>query len=170
MKYSNLLFCCYKKETSNKSPIKWSDTVPFTVPITGGYVIKVYDGDTITVASKLPFDNSPIYRFSIRLAGIDTPEIKPRKDIPNRDLHIAKAKEAIKRHGEDVKNEYIEEGIAGLETNRLKVTLKKLQTNLVEATIRANSLKNKELAEKVINEITARVNSVEYYKQGKVVN
>ena len=80
MKYSNLFFCCYKKETSNKSPIKWSDTVPFTVPITGGYVIKVYDGDTITVASKLPFDNSPIYRFSIRLAGIDTPEIKGKNE------------------------------------------------------------------------------------------
>jgi hypothetical protein len=25
------------------------DTVKFTVPITGGYVIKVYDGDFITI-------------------------------------------------------------------------------------------------------------------------
>lgn len=56
--------------------IKWGDTVPFTFPISGGQVIKVYDGDTITIASKLPYDDSPLYRLSVRLNGIDTPEIK----------------------------------------------------------------------------------------------
>jgi endonuclease YncB( thermonuclease family) len=56
--------------------IKWEDTVPFTFPITGGQVIKVYDGDTITIASRLPYDGSPLYRLSVRLNGIDTPEIK----------------------------------------------------------------------------------------------
>ena len=54
----------------------WTNTIPFVPPVTGGKVIKVYDGDTITVASKLPFRNSPIYRFSVRLLGIDSPEIK----------------------------------------------------------------------------------------------
>ena len=39
-------------------------------------MIKVYDGDTITVAAKLPFAESPIYRFSVRLRSIDSPEIK----------------------------------------------------------------------------------------------
>lgn len=34
--------------------VKWSDTVPFVPPITSGRVIKVYDGDTITIAAKLP--------------------------------------------------------------------------------------------------------------------
>jgi len=86
MKFLNLLVCFYKKENkesiiqSINQPIKWSETIPFTIPITGGYVIKVYDGDTITIASKLPFDNSPIYRFSVRLAGIDTPEIKGKTE------------------------------------------------------------------------------------------
>jgi endonuclease YncB( thermonuclease family) len=56
--------------------IKWEDTVEFTFPITGGRVIKVYDADTITIASKLPYDESPMYRLSVRLNGIDTPEIK----------------------------------------------------------------------------------------------
>lgn len=56
--------------------ILWEDTVPFTFPITGGQVIKVYDADTITIASKLPYDASPLYRLSVRLNGIDTPEIK----------------------------------------------------------------------------------------------
>ncbi len=61
-------------------PIAWSDTIPFTFPITGGQVIKVYDGDTITIASKLPYPESPLYRLSVRLNGIDTPEIKGKND------------------------------------------------------------------------------------------
>lgn len=60
----------------DESDIKWQDTVEFTFPITGGRVIKVYDADTITIASKLPYDASPLYRLSVRLNGIDAPEIK----------------------------------------------------------------------------------------------
>jgi endonuclease YncB( thermonuclease family) len=58
------------------SDIKWEDTVEFTFPIKGGRVIKVYDADTITIASRLPYEESPMYRLSVRLNGIDTPEIK----------------------------------------------------------------------------------------------
>jgi len=68
-----------KIETNNimeTTTINWDDTVPFTFPITGGQVIKVYDADTITIASKLPYDDSPLYRLSVRLNGIDTPEMK----------------------------------------------------------------------------------------------
>jgi endonuclease YncB( thermonuclease family) len=43
--------------------------------IQSGHVIKVYDGDTITIASKLPYADSPLYRFQVRLRGIDCPEI-----------------------------------------------------------------------------------------------
>ena len=60
--------------------IKWEDTIEFTFPIEGGRVIKVYDGDTITIASKLPFNDSPLYRLSVRLNGIDTPEIKGKTE------------------------------------------------------------------------------------------
>jgi endonuclease YncB( thermonuclease family) len=60
--------------------IKWEDTVEFTFPIEGGRVIKVYDGDTITIASKLPFNDSPLYRLAVRLNGIDTPEIKGKTE------------------------------------------------------------------------------------------
>ena len=60
--------------------INWKDTIEFTYPITGGYVIKVYDGDTITIASKMPYENSPLFRFSVRLNGIDTPEIKSKNE------------------------------------------------------------------------------------------
>ena len=56
--------------------ISWEETVPFVSPICEGQVIKVYDGDTITIASYMPYPNSPLYRFSVRLNGIDSPEIK----------------------------------------------------------------------------------------------
>ena len=56
--------------------IEYADTSPFVPPIHFGKVIKVYDGDTITIASVLPNTTEPIYRFSVRLNGIDTPEIR----------------------------------------------------------------------------------------------
>ena len=69
-----------KNYIEDGTDIKWDDTVEFTFPIQGGRVIKVYDGDTITIASKLPFAESPLYRLSVRLNGIDTPEIKGKTE------------------------------------------------------------------------------------------
>jgi endonuclease YncB( thermonuclease family) len=69
-----------QKYMEDGNDIKWEDTVEFTFPIEGGRVIKVYDGDTITIASKLPFNDSPLYRLSVRLNGIDTPEIKGKNE------------------------------------------------------------------------------------------
>ena len=40
--------------------IEYRDTTPFIPPIQYGKVIKVYDGDTITIASVLPHTTSPI--------------------------------------------------------------------------------------------------------------
>uniref|UniRef100_A0A6C0HI73 TNase-like domain-containing protein n=1 Tax=viral metagenome TaxID=1070528 RepID=A0A6C0HI73_9ZZZZ len=56
--------------------ISYDNTVPFVPPVTYGKVIKVYDGDTITIAARLPYSKSAIYRIAVRLNGIDTPEIK----------------------------------------------------------------------------------------------
>jgi micrococcal nuclease len=78
-KKQNIAFVPDKINTNymeDGSDIKWEDTVEFTFPILGGRVIKVYDADTITIASKLPYEQSPMYRLSVRLNGIDTPEIK----------------------------------------------------------------------------------------------
>ena len=78
------------------------------------YVESVYDGDTITIIvpvkshiynmvsqnkiDELSDNNklNTVYfnNIRIRLLGIDTPEIKPSKDLPGRDEHIRKAKEA----------------------------------------------------------------------------
>jgi endonuclease YncB( thermonuclease family) len=56
--------------------VEYKDTIEFVPPIDYGKVVKVYDGDTITVAARLPYPASPTYRIHIRLAGIDTPEMK----------------------------------------------------------------------------------------------
>ena len=89
--------------------IKWEDTVEFTFPIEGGRVIKVYDGDTITIASKLPFADSPLYRLSVRLNGIDTPEIKGKTE------------------DEKLAAKQTRDALAGLILNKY-VTLKNIQT------------------------------------------
>jgi len=52
----------------------WEQTRPYVPPVRGGQVIKVYDGDTITIATKLPGDDT-LYRFPVRLAGVDCAEM-----------------------------------------------------------------------------------------------
>ena len=88
-------FRCRSDNTENKiaaipHDIEWKDTIPFVAPINQGRCIKVYDGDTITIAAKLPYKHSPIYRFSVRLNGIDTPEIKGKDDDEKKCAELAR--------------------------------------------------------------------------------
>lgn len=76
--------------TSESTAPKWEDCVPFVPPFTEGWVVKVYDGDTFTIAAKLPYDASPLYRVSIRMNGIDTPEIKGSSPEEKRAAQAAK--------------------------------------------------------------------------------
>lgn len=69
-------FGCYKKKKSEQihqviKNIQWCDTLQFTPPINSGHVIKVYDGNTFIVAAHLPYENSPLYRFTVLLKGVD---------------------------------------------------------------------------------------------------
>jgi len=70
--------------------VEFEHTKPFIPPIEKGKVVKVYDGDTITIAVKLYND---IYRFSVRLNGIDTPEMKSKNE--NVKLRAQRAKTAM---------------------------------------------------------------------------
>ena len=70
--------------------IDYGETTPFIPPITEGQVVKVYDGDTITIATKLPYPESPLYRFQVRLNGIDCPEIKGKTDDERAIAQLAK--------------------------------------------------------------------------------
>lgn len=69
--------------------IKWEDTKEFIYPITGGKVIKVFDANTITIATKLPYDNSPLYRFYVCLNGITAAEIRGN-NVTEEEKEVAK--------------------------------------------------------------------------------
>ena len=56
-----------------------------------GKVVELYDADTCKIV--LPLHNN-LYKFTCRLNGIDTPEMKPKKDKVNRDNEIMMAKKA----------------------------------------------------------------------------
>ena len=51
--------------------------------------LDIYDGDTATFGVII---NHELYKFNMRLSGIDTPEIRPRKNNPNRDSEKKAAK------------------------------------------------------------------------------
>ena len=54
-------------------------------------VERVYDGDTINVLTSLD-NNEPNYEYSLRILGIDAPELTPPRRMPNRELHVAAAR------------------------------------------------------------------------------
>jgi len=93
--FNNCVNFKINKSNMDDHIIKWEETIEFTFPITGGQVIKVYDGDTITIASKLPFEDSPLYRLSVRLNGIDSPEIKGNTD--DEKTAAIQARDALKK-------------------------------------------------------------------------
>tara|TARA_B100000886_G_scaffold220664_2_gene153372 strand:- start:11403 stop:11828 length:426 start_codon:yes stop_codon:yes gene_type:complete len=70
--------------------VTYKDTIVFKPQITDGKVIKVYDGDTITIATTLPYEGSPFFRFSVRLRGIDCPEIRSKNENEKKCAKMAK--------------------------------------------------------------------------------
>lgn len=56
-------------------------------------VVKVYDGDTITVVMRTGKD-TPYFQYNVRMFGYDAPEIRPPKNIPDRERIIESAKSA----------------------------------------------------------------------------
>ena len=88
------IFCHMLWPYQRYSPpdITQEEPISFVIPIQEGKVIKVYDGDTITVQFKLPYKASPLYKISVRLNGIDCPELKTKNAIEKQCSQIAKEK------------------------------------------------------------------------------
>lgn len=97
-------FICFTNETnetnenkfsnineSNISNLNLKEVKPFVPPISSGFVVKVYDGDTITIISRLPYSQSALYKFSVRLNGIDCPEIKGKTEYERECAKIAQS-------------------------------------------------------------------------------
>ena len=74
--------------------VSWKECKPYIPDVICGKVIKVYDGDTITIASRLHnSSDETIYRFSVRLLGIDCAEMKSKNEIEK--LHAIQARDAL---------------------------------------------------------------------------
>ena len=69
------------------------DLKPFIPPVSRGRVLRCYDGDTIHIAAKLDLPKSETYKFSVRLAGIDCPEM--RSDDENEKATAIKARDEL---------------------------------------------------------------------------
>ena len=57
-------------------------------------IVDVYDGDTFRACFFMSDDASTAVKFSCRAQGYDSPEIRPRRNIPDRDAVIAAARAA----------------------------------------------------------------------------
>ena len=71
-------------------------------------VVRVIDGDTIAIVMKQEGTNR-VYKYRVRLYGIDTPESRPLRDKPNREEEIAaslRAKTALTQKLTEV-NHYV---------------------------------------------------------------
>lgn len=49
-------------------------------------LVEIYDGDTFKIQTRLD-TKEPLFQYSLRLAGLDAPEMKPLMSVPDRDLH-----------------------------------------------------------------------------------
>jgi len=69
---------CFTKKNNYPDFIDPKEIPKFYPNIREGKVINVYDGDTITIATYIKQNKmkKSLYKFSIRLRGIDCPEIK----------------------------------------------------------------------------------------------
>ena len=72
------MFCF--KNNSRFSNMTYQNAKVFIPPITECIVLKVYDGDTITIGTQL-YNDKENYKFQVRLRGIDCPEIKTKNNI-----------------------------------------------------------------------------------------
>jgi len=75
---------------SEKLPIDIKQLPSYVPEVTQGVVVKVYDGDTITIAAKLEYWNSPLYKFQVRLNGIDSAELRTKNVFEKRHAMVAR--------------------------------------------------------------------------------
>ena len=79
---------CFYKKTNLNQDFNELNIFTYSGKKVFAKVTDVYDGDTITIV----FYDNEFKKFKLRLAGIDTPEIKPFLSVENRDIHVQSAK------------------------------------------------------------------------------
>ena len=77
------LFVSGKKRDIEMETSTYEDVQPFIPVIKTGKIVKVYDGDTVTISARIRItetQSTKLFRFNVRLRGIDSPEIKTKND------------------------------------------------------------------------------------------
>ena len=92
--YGNIMeYLQYKIKNDKKLSLATNDIPLFSLngKIKKCKIVDVYDGDTCKAVFYL---NKELHKWNIRMIGYDTPELRPRKNVPNREHEILKAKQA----------------------------------------------------------------------------
>ena len=85
------MFKYFKSKCFPRKEVYDIKKLPSYVPdVTKGVVIKVYDGDTITIAAKLKYWFSPTYKFQVRMNGIDCAELQTKNGCEKKHAIIAR--------------------------------------------------------------------------------
>lgn len=102
----------------------------FELNFTTAKCIKVYDGDTIWIAFN---HGENIYKTKARLSGIDTPELKPPLNTPNRKKIIESALKSKNKLSELIENKIITVKCDGADKyGRLLITIFHKDININE--------------------------------------
>ena len=64
---------CYSIKTAEHIPN--GSSVSESINATGGKVVKIYHGNTILIETNSLSSDSPVYRFYVKLRGVDIPSI-----------------------------------------------------------------------------------------------
>ena len=104
----NYFFCCLR--SNQLENIEYNDVEYFSLNNMEmvAKVVDVYDGDTCTVIFNL---SDKLVKFKCRCKGYDSPEMKPSKDLKNRDQIIIDANKSKNFFINQVTNIKIEEDV-----------------------------------------------------------
>jgi micrococcal nuclease len=102
MRVFELIRCCapcFFSSDDLLASATYENAEKFVLPVTRGKVVKIYDGDTVTVAFYM---NAKLYRTQVRLLGIDAAELKGSSDVEKFAARQAKDALSLKIMGKTV--------------------------------------------------------------------
>jgi endonuclease YncB( thermonuclease family) len=95
-KYLNPFRWFYKKRDKEMEMAVYEEVQPFIPDITRGKVIRLHDGEIITIATRIQIEGNltmKLRRVDVRLRGIDSPKIRTK--IPSAKILAIDAREAL---------------------------------------------------------------------------
>ena len=76
-------------------------------------VVSVYDGDTVNVVTVGPAPRFNLRKWRVRMAGYDSPELRPPRNMPERTKHVEAARRARDALSDIVLNKNVQMHVQG---------------------------------------------------------